>query len=143
MTALQTPPGESHESSFSLKKWMGNILDFWQILRSRMADDRITQRAAALTYNTLFSLLPTLVLALVIMSLVLSGKQIQQEETQLISRLGLNQMQGARQFHAAIAVCQHNHQSDSDHAFGTEKPNDGHCRLSDPAVGSHQSDAGH
>ncbi len=93
MTALQTPPGKLHESRFQPGKWAGNIAAFWRILRGRMADDRITQRAAALTYNTLFSLLPTLVLALVIMSLVLSGKQIQQEETQLISRLGLNQMQ--------------------------------------------------
>ncbi len=93
MTKLRISPDESHESRFAPSKWTGNVSAFWQILRGRMADDRITQRAAALTYNTLFSLLPTLVLALVIMSLVLSGKQIQQEETQLISRLGLNQMQ--------------------------------------------------
>ncbi len=91
-TSTGNPP-DSHESRLKSMRWFNHIVAFWQILRGRMADDRITQRAAALTYNTLFSLLPTLVLALVIMSLVLSGRQIQHEETEMIQRLGLNQMQ--------------------------------------------------
>ena len=93
MTAPPTPATQPDTPRLKARRGFRHVAAFWQILRGRMADDRITQRAAALTYNTLFSLLPTLVLALVIMSLVLSGKQIQNEEAQLISRMGLNQMQ--------------------------------------------------
>ncbi|MGC8560305.1 MAG: YhjD/YihY/BrkB family envelope integrity protein [Phycisphaerae bacterium] len=61
-----------------------------RILRARIRADRTTQQAAAMTYNTLFSLLPVLVLALVILSLVLSSKQIAGTEHTLISKLGLS-----------------------------------------------------
>ncbi len=61
-----------------------------RILRARIRADRTTQQAAAMTYNTLFSLLPVLVLALVILSLVLSSKQIAGTEHSLISKLGLS-----------------------------------------------------
>ena len=60
-----------------------------RILRARIRADRTTQQAAAMTYNTLFSLLPVLVLALVILSLVLSSKQIAGTEHSLIGKLGL------------------------------------------------------
>ncbi len=65
-----------------------------KILRARIRADRTTQQAAAMTYNTLFSLLPVLVLALVILSLVLSSKQIATTEHNLIAKLGLSAVHG-------------------------------------------------
>jgi len=62
----------------------------FKILLARIRTDRTTQQAAAMTYNTLFSLLPVLVLAMVILSLVLSGKQISSMEHGLIAKLGLS-----------------------------------------------------
>lgn len=46
------------------------VLMFGSILRRRVVEDQNFQQAAALAYNTLFSLLPTLVLALLVLSFV-------------------------------------------------------------------------
>jgi YihY family inner membrane protein len=75
-----------------LPRWWSNVSIGWKILRSRMADDRTGQQAAAMTYNTLFSLLPVMVLLLVVMSLVLAKDQIHHEEMSFVHRLGLNQL---------------------------------------------------
>ncbi|MGC8541367.1 MAG: YhjD/YihY/BrkB family envelope integrity protein [Phycisphaerae bacterium] len=69
-----------------------NLRIGWKILRTRMADDRTGQQAAAMTYNTLFSLLPVMVLLLVVMSLVLAKDQIKHEEMSFVHRLGLSQL---------------------------------------------------
>lgn len=73
-------------------RWFTNLRIGWQILRARMADDRTGQQAAAMTYNTLFSLLPVIVLLLVVMSLVLTTDQIRQQEMSFVHRLGLSQL---------------------------------------------------
>ena len=73
-------------------RWFTNLRIGWKMLRSRMADDRTGQQAAAMTYNTLFSLLPVMVLLLVVMSLVLAKDQIQHEEMSFVHRLGLSQL---------------------------------------------------
>lgn len=73
-------------------RWLFNLRIGWKILRVRMADDRTGQQAAAMTYNTLFSLLPVMVLLLVVMSLVLAKDQIRHEEMSFVHRLGLNQL---------------------------------------------------
>ncbi len=75
-----------------LIRWLTNLRIGWQILRARMADDRTGQQAAAMTYNTLFSLLPVIVLLLVVMSLVLTTDQIRQQEMSFVHRLGLSQL---------------------------------------------------
>ncbi len=73
-------------------RWFTNLRIGWKILRTRMADDRTGQQAAAMTYNTLFSLLPVMVLLLVLMSLVLAKDQIKHEEMSFVHRLGLSQL---------------------------------------------------
>ena len=73
-------------------RWFSNLRLGWKILRVRMAADRTGQQAAAMTYNTLFSLLPVMVLLLVVMSLVLAKDQIRHEEMSFVHRLGLNQL---------------------------------------------------
>ncbi len=73
-------------------RWFSNLRIGWKILRVRMADDRTGQQAAAMTYSTLFSLLPIMVLVLVVMSLVLAKNQILHEEMSLVHRLGLTQL---------------------------------------------------
>jgi len=73
-------------------RWFTNLRIGWKILRTRMADDRTGQQAAAMTYNTLFSLLPVMVLLLVVMSLVLAKDQIKHEEMSFVHRLGLSQL---------------------------------------------------
>ncbi len=73
-------------------RWLSNLRLGWKILRVRMAADRTGQQAAAMTYNTLFSLLPVMVLLLVVMSLVLAKDQIRHEEMSFVHRLGLNQL---------------------------------------------------
>lgn len=73
-------------------RWLSNLRLGWKILRARMAADRTGQQAAAMTYNTLFSLLPVMVLLLVVMSLVLAKDQIRHEEMSFVHRLGLNQL---------------------------------------------------
>ena len=73
-------------------RWFSNLRIGWKILRARMADDRTGQQAAAMTYNTLFSLLPVMVLLLVVMSLVLAKDQIRHEEMSFVHRLGLSQL---------------------------------------------------
>ncbi len=75
-----------------LRRWVNNLRIGWKILRGRMTDDRTGQQAAAMTYNTLFSLLPVMVLLLVVMSLVLAKDQIHHEEMSFVHRLGLNQL---------------------------------------------------
>ncbi len=75
-----------------LVRWFTNLRLGWKILRVRMAADRTGQQAAAMTYNTLFSLLPVMVLLLVVMSLVLAKDQIRHEEMSFVHRLGLNQL---------------------------------------------------
>ena len=75
-----------------MMRWFINLRIGWKILRTRMADDRTGQQAAAMTYNTLFSLLPVMVLLLVVMSLVLAKNQIQHEEMSFVHRLGLSQL---------------------------------------------------
>ena len=83
-----TAPGEPGRVS----RWFSNLRIGWKILRARMANDRTGQQAAAMTYNTLFSLLPVMVLLLVVMSLVLAKDQIRHEEMSFVHRLGLNQL---------------------------------------------------
>ena len=73
-------------------RWFTNLRIGWKILRTRMAGDRTGQQAAAMTYNTLFSLLPVMVLLLVLMSLVLAKDQIKHEEMSFVHRLGLSQL---------------------------------------------------
>lgn len=51
--------------------WWERLKLFVLILVTRFKEDQNFQQAAALAYNTLFSLLPTLVLALLVMSVVL------------------------------------------------------------------------
>jgi membrane protein len=82
-------PEEKKKATLWSDLWIGI-----KILRARLRADRTTQQAAAMTYNTLFSLLPVLVLALVILSLVLSGKQIANTEHNLITKLGLSAVHG-------------------------------------------------
>ncbi len=62
------------------------------IVRQRMAEDRTAQQAAALTYNTLFSILPTIVLALIVMSMVLTTEQVTHEEMIFFKHLGLTSL---------------------------------------------------
>ena len=81
-------PGKPGRAS----RWFSNLRIGWKILRVRMADDRTGQQAAAMTYSTLFSLLPIMVLVLVVMSLVLAKNQILHEEMSLVHRLGLTQL---------------------------------------------------
>lgn len=78
----------------------------WNILRQRLRTDRTTQQAAAMTYNTLFSLLPILVLGMVILSLVLTSAQIASTEHSLASKLGLSAMhnRGATTQNASLFV---------------------------------------
>ncbi len=85
----QVAPGPARGST---PAWWRHFTTFQQLLRQRMAEDRLSQQAAALTYNTLFSLLPTLVLALIVMSMVLSTGQVQREEIVLLHKLGLGQL---------------------------------------------------
>ncbi|MGC9258677.1 MAG: YhjD/YihY/BrkB family envelope integrity protein [Phycisphaerae bacterium] len=75
-----------------LVRWLYNLRIGWEILRARRVEDRTGQQAAAMTYNTLFSLLPVMVLLLVLMSLVLTKQQIHHEEMALVHRLGLSQL---------------------------------------------------
>jgi YihY family inner membrane protein len=80
--------------------WWGDIRLFCNILRHRLGEDRISQQAAALAYNTLFSLLPVLVLALVVISMVLSKKDVFHQETLFLHKLGLSQLQNRSASHA-------------------------------------------
>ncbi len=91
---LNDLPGKSNRAALGSRLvggfnslWIG-----WKILRGRMTEDRTGQQAAAMTYNTLFSLLPVMVLLLVVMSLVLAKDQIHREELSFVHRLGLNQL---------------------------------------------------
>ena len=80
--------------------WWCDIRLFCNILRHRLGEDRISQQAAALTYNTLFSLLPVLVLALVVISMVLSKQDVLSQETLFLHKLGLSQLQNRSAAHA-------------------------------------------
>ena len=62
------------------------------IFSDRIGEDRTTQQAAALTYNTLFSLLPTIVLGLIVMSMAFSNADVQHAEVSLFARFGLTQI---------------------------------------------------
>jgi membrane protein len=80
------------------QRWIANSIMALRLLRRRIEEDRHSQQAAAMTYNTLFSLLPTLVLILVVMSMVLSSDQVATQETALMEMLGLSQLE-MRQVH--------------------------------------------
>jgi YihY family inner membrane protein len=90
-TTLSTKVSQASEPPM-LRRWLSNLRLGWKILRARMAEDRTGQQAAAMTYNTLFSLLPVMVLLLVLMSLVLAKQQIHHEEMSFVHRLGLSQL---------------------------------------------------
>jgi membrane protein len=71
MTAPAAPPSPgAPEPSATKPSFVSNALLFATILRRRLVEDQNVQQAAALAYNTLFSLLPTLVLALLVLSIV-------------------------------------------------------------------------
>ena len=90
-TSLSQGSPEKGQSPLAMR-WFTNLRIGWKILRTRMAGDRTGQQAAAMTYNTLFSLLPVMVLLLVLMSLVLAKDQIKHEEMSFVHRLGLSQL---------------------------------------------------
>jgi len=73
--------------------WKAFFLTPLHILRLRIVEDRVNQQAAAMTYNTLFSLLPTMVLVLVVMSMILTSDQVETQEKALMETLGLGQLQ--------------------------------------------------
>jgi len=74
-------------------RWRAFFTTPLKILLHRVEEDRLSQQAAAMTYNTLFSLLPTIVLALVVMSMILSSDQVETQETALMEKLGLGELQ--------------------------------------------------
>ncbi len=65
---------------------------FFSMLWQRMNEDRTFEQSAALAYNTLFSLLPILVLALMIMSIATSKADTTTYEGFFFSVLGLSQL---------------------------------------------------
>ncbi len=62
-----------------------------KIILKRMDDDGMFQQAAALAYSTLFSLLPTFVIALLVTSLI--GGSGHQFQNFVLKQLGLNEIQ--------------------------------------------------
>lgn len=78
-----------------VRNGLARIRLFMQLLRNRVSEDELFTQAAALAYNTLFSLLPLLVLALLVISMISgkSGDLGSQTQTWLLQQFGLNQIQ--------------------------------------------------
>ena len=81
------------------------------ILAERIGEDRTSQQAAALTYNTLFSLLPTIVLGLIVMSMAFTNADVQHAEVSLFARFGLSQIhnRGATGHNSHLLITTLNH----------------------------------
>ncbi len=60
------------------------LIEFSRHCTRELLHDRATQMAAALTYHTLFSLLPTLVLSLVVMKTLVGPEELENYKTQAV-----------------------------------------------------------
>lgn len=71
---MKEPATSPAESRRWMERWL-YVRTFAQMLAKRLRQDALLQQAGALAYNTLFSLLPTLVLALLVLS-IMSGPAV-------------------------------------------------------------------
>ncbi len=90
---IESSVSTEQEQSAGRITWLLQRLNLIRlILARRISEDRTTQQAAALTYNTLFSLLPTIVLGMIVMSMAFTNADVQHAEVALFSRFGLTQI---------------------------------------------------
>lgn len=99
-TPSPTPPqwrGKLHHAGSRLTHWFatlasGKLLVFWRIAMQNYRRSQLTRMAAALSFRTIFGLIPTLVVGLVVLHAFVSDEQVKALVTETLKFTGLDQI---------------------------------------------------